>query len=237
VVSWDHVTTGGADRCAPTRATPQETDSGRMLRGRTVASRLLARGIAVVRTDYEGLGTPGRHPYLMGRSLAQATVDMVRAGRDLDPRISRRWVAAGQSEGGVAALFTGALAPELAPELDLRGVSSVSPVMSMLPLFDTGRNLSVRIGEITALAALIIDGAGTADPELDAMYAQGGLSARSLALYPQIQERCFGNLTRRDSWGSLTPAQVLGPQQATTYAQRHDEASLPAGPAAAFGPG
>jgi Secretory lipase len=219
VVAWDHVTTGGADRCAPTRATPQETDSGRMVRGRTVATGLLKRGVAVVRTDYEGLGTPGRHPYLMGRSLAQATVDMVRAGRDLDPTLSRQWVAAGQSEGGVAALFTGALAGELAPELELRGVSSVSPVMSMLPLFEAGRNLPVRIGEVTALASLVLDGAGTEDPVLDASYRQGGLSARALAVYPQIQERCYGNLTRRDSWGGLTPAQVLGPQGNAAYAR------------------
>lgn len=217
VVAWGHVTTGGADRCAPTRATAQETDHGRMIRSRTVTSRLLARGIAVVRTDDEGLGTPGRHPYLVGRSLAQATVDMVRAGNDLDPALSTRFVAAGHSEGGVASLYTGALIDELAPELELRGVAAVAPVMSMRPLFELGRNLNVRIPEATALAALVIDGAGTVDPQLDAMLGAGALSDRAVALRPQVQERCYGDLTRRDSFGGLTPQRMNGPASAALF--------------------
>ncbi len=211
VVAWGHITTGVADRCAPTRATPEETDHGRMIRSRTVTSRLLARGVAVVRTDDEGLGTPGRHPYLVGRSLAQATVDMVRAGRDLDPALSARFVAAGHSEGGVASLYTGALIDELAPELQLRGVAAVAPVMSMRPLFELGRSLDLRIPDATALAALVIDGAGTVDAELDALLDAGALSARAVALRPQLQERCYGDLTRRDSFGGLTPRRMNGP--------------------------
>lgn len=217
VVAWGHVTTGGADRCAPTRATAAETDHGRMLRSRTVVNELLARGIAVVRTDDEGLGTPGRHPYLVGRSLAQATVDMVRAGDALEPSLSRRFVAAGHSEGGVASLFTGALVDELAPELDLRGVAAVAPVMSMRPLFELGRSLDVRIPDATALAALVIDGAGTADPTLDEMLGGGALSARAMQLRPQLQQRCYGDLTRRDSFGGLTPARMASPQAAALF--------------------
>lgn len=217
VVAWGHVTTGGADRCAPTRATATETDHGRMVRSRTVVAQLLARGVAVVRTDDEGLGTPGRHPYLVGRSLAQATVDMVRAGRDLDPSLSRRFVAAGHSEGGVASLFTGALIDELAPELELRGVAAVAPVMSMRPLFELGRTLDVRIPDAAALAALVIDGAGTVDPQLDATLAAGALSARAVALRPQLQERCYGDLTRRDSFGGLSPVRMAGPQAGVLF--------------------
>lgn len=217
VVAFDHVTTGGADRCAPTRATPAETDEGRMIRSRVIVSEYLRRGIAVARTDYEGLGTPGRHPYLIGRSLARATVDMVRAARELEPSLSPRWVAAGHSEGGVAALFTGSLAPQLAPELELRGVSAMAPVLSMRPLFEFGRTIPVPIGALTNLAALVIDGAGTVDPALDAMYRVGGLGPRTVQRYGHIQERCLGDLARPGSWGGLAPSEILGREGDQAY--------------------
>ena len=50
--------------------------------------RWLKAGYAVVRTDYEGLGTPGVHPYLVGRSEGRSVLDAVRAARALDPRLS-----------------------------------------------------------------------------------------------------------------------------------------------------
>jgi len=40
---------------------------------------MLARGYVVVATDYEGLGDPGVHPYLVGVSEAYAVLDSVRA--------------------------------------------------------------------------------------------------------------------------------------------------------------
>lgn len=219
LVAFDHVTTGGADRCAPTRATAAENDQGRMIRSRAIVSEYLRRGIAVARTDYEGLGTPGRHPYLIGGSLARATVDMARAARTLEPTISRRWLAAGHSEGGVAALFTGALAPQLAPELELRGVSALAPVVSMRPLFELGRGIPVPLGALTNLAALVIDGAGTVDPQLDAMYGDDGLSRRAQQRYGHIQERCLGDLARPSSWGGLAPADILGRAGDRAYAR------------------
>jgi acetyl esterase/lipase len=46
-------------------------------------NRWLARGYAVVRTAYEGLGTPGVHPHLVGTSEGRSVLDMVRAARRL----------------------------------------------------------------------------------------------------------------------------------------------------------
>ena len=44
---------------------------------------MLAHGYVVVATDYEGLGTPGVHAYLVGLSEARAVLDSVRAARNL----------------------------------------------------------------------------------------------------------------------------------------------------------
>src|SRR6476620_11741262 len=60
VISWGHATVGLADQCAPTRSD--------VLKGyeRPLLRRWLRAGFAVVRTDYEGLGTAGVNPDLIG---------------------------------------------------------------------------------------------------------------------------------------------------------------------------
>ena len=122
MVTWAHGTTGIADRCAPCRAgMPGSYDH-------PLLNRWLKAGYAVVRTDYEGLGTPGDHPYLIGDSEGRSVLDMVRAARKLDANIGKRVVIAGHSQGGHAALFAGSLARRWTPELTLRGTLAFAPV-------------------------------------------------------------------------------------------------------------
>lgn len=214
VVTWGHVTTGAGDGCAPTNATPGEAEFERKTRSAVVVGRLLERGIAVARTDYEGIGTPGRHPYLVGRSLARSMVDMVRAARALSPAVGRSYVAAGHSEGGVAALWTGYLGPQLAPELRLRGVAAVAPALGMADMVRIGRHISTSagaLGSLSALAGLVAYGAATADPALAQLLANGGLSDTAHALEPQLEDRCLEELGRKDSWGGVAPADLIGP--------------------------
>ena len=45
--------------------------------------RLLKAGYAVVRTDYEGLGTPGVHPYLVAASEGRSVLDAAAAARSV----------------------------------------------------------------------------------------------------------------------------------------------------------
>lgn len=120
VVSWEHGTTGVASGCAPTLI-------GRAQKETDYLSAWLRAGYAVVATDYEGLGTPGIHPYLDGLSLAYSGIDMVRAARHVSAALSDSWMAVGYSEGGLASLWTGSLASHYAPELDYRGTISAAP--------------------------------------------------------------------------------------------------------------
>lgn len=121
VISWAHGTVGSADVCAPSRRGASERD-------RTFLGEWLKRGYVIVASDYEGLGTPGPHPYTHGKSQAYGVVDIVRAARSLDKRLSRSWMVIGQSQGGQAALFTGSLANDYARELDFRGTISTAPL-------------------------------------------------------------------------------------------------------------
>ena len=94
---------------------------------RSCSTSSLKAGYAVVRTDYEGLGTPSAHPYLIGVSEGRAVLDMVRAARKLDRSLGKQVVIAGHSQGGHAALWAGSLAGKWTPELDVRGTLALAP--------------------------------------------------------------------------------------------------------------
>lgn len=115
IIAWAHGTTGVADVCAPSWM-PRDPRDAVYLNG------WLAQGYAIVSADYEGLGTPGAHPYMVTDSAAFSVLDSIRAARAADPTLGSRVVVVGQSQGAHAALVTGLLAPTYAPELDIRGI-------------------------------------------------------------------------------------------------------------------
>jgi hypothetical protein len=87
----------------------------------------LARGWAVAITDYEGLGTPGDHTYMVGRALGPNILDALRAARSLAPdELSADGPAAiiGYSEGGAAAAWAAQLQPAYAPDVPLVAVAA-----------------------------------------------------------------------------------------------------------------
>lgn len=141
VVSWAHGTTGIADACAPSTGRRFNHDAY------DVAPDVLAEGWVFVATDYEGLGTPGMHRYLVGDSEARSILDSVRAAGFLPGvTLSRKVVLLGRSQGGHAALFGGELAPSYAPELDVRGVLAGAPASDLLSAFGVSGFLQGRTG-------------------------------------------------------------------------------------------
>jgi dipeptidyl aminopeptidase/acylaminoacyl peptidase len=88
---------------------------------------LLARGWAVALTDYQGLGTPGDHTYMVGRALGPNVLDAMRAARQLAPeQLPDQGPAAiiGYSEGGAAAAWAAQLQPTYAPDVPLAAVAA-----------------------------------------------------------------------------------------------------------------
>ena len=71
-MAWAHGTTGIADVCAPSWRGNSERD-------KEYLDAWLKSGFAVVATDYQGLGTPGVHPYLLWRPEGYSVLDSVRA--------------------------------------------------------------------------------------------------------------------------------------------------------------
>ena len=125
VLAWAHGTTGIANQCAPTRmGTPADEIP--------YLADFIARGFVVAATDYEGLGTPGVHPYAVGASEAHSLLDSVRAAENLPAaHAGTRVLAFGQSQGGHAVLETGELAASYAPDLQLLGVLAGGPLTEL----------------------------------------------------------------------------------------------------------
>nr|WP_276515289.1 alpha/beta fold hydrolase [Actinomadura coerulea] len=123
----------------------------------------VANGFAVVQTDYEGLGTPGGHPYLNGVSEANAVTDIVRAARGADHRIGRDWFVAGHSQGGQAALYTAA-AWQKPRDIRLRGAVSIAPGsnMSQTAQYVKARYPGAEVG--LPFLFVLLNGAQAADP-------------------------------------------------------------------------
>ncbi|MGW3767023.1 alpha/beta hydrolase family protein [Actinomadura verrucosospora] len=163
VLSWAHGTTGTADACAPSADAPGGPVRDYLSLTEAYLDKWVANGFAVVQTDYEGLGTPGGHPYMNGASEANTVTDIVRAARRTDPRIGRDWFVAGHSQGGQATLYTAA-AKQKPRDIRLRGAVAIAPGSNMS---QTAQYVKAQYpGAEVALPFLfvLLNGAQAADP-------------------------------------------------------------------------
>lgn len=153
VVAWGHPTTGLADGCAP-------SDGDNPVPG---LRQLLRAGHVVVAPDYEGLGTSGDHPYLVGTSEARSVLDAIRAARSV-AHVDGRSAVFGWSQGGHAALFAARLARSYAPDVHLAGVAAIAPVTDMQALVDPGSSFARYPGFVALVAAGYADTYRDLDP-------------------------------------------------------------------------
>ncbi|CCQ17346.1 Secretory lipase [Rhodococcus sp. AW25M09] len=213
IAVFSHMTVGGADKCAPSSMVAGHPEIVRANSGDAIVARMLDAGFVVVRPDYEGIGTPGPHPYLMGASLARAVIDGALAVHAREASVGSDVVLVGHSEGAVASLFAAASDPAEWGPLRLRGVAAVTPPTEMravLELFSVVPVAAPGIGDVVGLAALLTVGASAVDPDFARIVAEGGLSPAATALLSEVESRCFGELSSPDSFGGLAPSELVG---------------------------
>ncbi len=181
VVTWAHGTTGIADACAPSKH-ESVADVVPSLR------ELLDAGYVVATTDYEGLGTPGVHPFLVGVSEGRGVLDAARAAASIeDTGASNRVAVWGHSQGGHAALFAGQIAPEYAPDLDLVGVAAGAPVGNLALLW----KVTWKVPDFVGFVVLGGYGFAAAYPDAD----PGDLLTRDASEDASaVEELCIGEL-------------------------------------------
>ena len=206
VITFAHGTTGIADSCAPSRITAGSPMAGAVTYIDPQVEEWVKAGYAVVRTDYRGLGTPKEvHPYLIGEPAGRSVVDIVSAARDLGLKIGKKYLIAGHSQGGHAALWAaGPDAQRFAPKLKLRGTVAYAPASHIAEQADLLPALTSP-STLSALVALIVRGAEAQSAQLN---VPAFLSDQALAPYPTIDQVCLDQLGQPDSYGGIPPSEM-----------------------------
>ncbi|GHH65851.1 lipase family protein [Promicromonospora soli] len=215
IVSVASGTRGVGDSCAPSRWLDYE---------RPFIEPMLLAGWAVVVTDYEGLGTPGMHTYVVGQSEGRAVIDMVRAATNLPAtglRAGGKVAFSGYSQGGGGAMWAGELQPDYAPELDLVGVAAGGVPAD---LTEVAESLDGQVGfGFLLLAAYGLD---AAYPELD---LDSYLNERGRETFEREKDACV-DVTLTHAFQNIGMFTATNPLRAPDWQARLDENRLGANP-------
>lgn len=192
IVVWAHGTTGVADKCAPSQQGLLGTEG--------LLKKLLAEGYVVVAPDYEGLGSPGNHPFLNLKSEAFSITDAVVATRDYLNRQGKKaasqWVTIGHSQGGHAAL--GAAQYASRAKLDYKGTIAIAPPSNLAAILQGGENAvkdqpaNIQIPVLASLdtfTSLIV--AGMQRHKISVSYAEV-FKADTAKIAPIAETECSG---------------------------------------------
>jgi hypothetical protein len=199
VVTLAHGTTGVADECAPSKDA-----SGA---GVALLRPFVDAGYLVAHTDYEGLGTPGRHPYLVGESEGRGVLDAATAARSLPEADAGDQLAIfGYSQGGHGALWAGQLAEEWAPEYELVGTVAGAPATELPLIFGSAGRL-----RIAGFLYMIIAGFNDAYPDAP---LSDVLTPAGEAELAAVDQGCTGDVLRH--FAALDATQLLVPDGAAT---------------------
>jgi alpha-beta hydrolase superfamily lysophospholipase len=142
VLAWAHGTVGGARSCAPSEqpnparnlvnyygfSSPYPVDVGV-----PALTTFVKRGYVVAATDYQGLGGPGVHQYVIGGTEARNVLDSVRAARQIgSAHAGNDLVTLGWSQGGGASIWVGQDARYGKP-LRVLGSAALAPAVELGP--------------------------------------------------------------------------------------------------------
>lgn len=187
VIAWAHGTSGLADQCAPSIAPGLAHDPTAVNEVRA----LLARGWAVVASDYPGLGTPGVHTYLVGEADARAVIDSITAAHALlGARVAASWLTVGHSEGGQTALFVAQAASHRAPQWRFLGTVALAPASTLDALIPLAEATHGPVEQAYLIYAL--EGLSTVDPHLDVASL---LTPRARSVLGDTTTGCIDDIT------------------------------------------
>lgn len=192
LLTLTHGTTGIADQCAPSR-NPGGTELA-------LTGPFIRAGYLVAQTDYEGLGTPGRHPYLVGESEGRSAVDAIRAAKQLpDAHGGDQLGIIGYSQGGHGALWANQVASSAYGKgLDVRATVAGAPATETDIIFRAAPGMPIR-----GLFMMMVAGYHAAYPDAD---LEGILTPKGIKQLGAVDETCVGG-----AMGSFTDGDLIKP--------------------------
>ncbi|WP_406124100.1 lipase family protein [Streptomyces sp. NBC_00989] len=166
--------------------------------------RLLAKGVAVVVTDYVGLGATDRlHTYVNRIDEAHAVLDAVRAARSVaGASVTTRSPVGlyGYSQGGGATAAAAELQSSYAPDVTLAGTYAGAPPADL-----TSVTKAIDGSELAGALGWSLNGFLQSDPALKPL-AEAHLNAAGKAALTDLSTMCVGDAlfgygyTRSGSW-------------------------------------
>lgn len=200
-------TQGQGDQCAPSRQFNQGIHWRPYLDfafnyEELFVSTMVARGFAIVMTDYEGLGTPGLHTYVSRIAQGNAMLDAARAAKRLEDTTLQPdgpvafW---GYSQGGGAAASAAELASQYAPELPVAGTYAGAPPADLKELFPYADG-SALVGAIGYALNSVI----TTYPEHEGAI-RATLTPRGEDLLFKVQDQCVAETLFKFMFRHLQP--------------------------------
>ncbi len=179
LITVAHGTTGIADECSPS-VTGGNPEMG-------LVESKLSKDFLVAATDYEGLGTPGRHPYLVGESEGRSTIDAILAAGQLpDADAGTKLGIVGYSQGGHGALWANQVASEWAPELEVVGTFSGAPASEIGVIISAA-------SRVKGFGMMVIAGIKAAYPDVDLSEI---LTPAGQEVLEVVDEGCVGDIFR-----------------------------------------
>ncbi|MGY2018973.1 lipase family protein [Nocardia gipuzkoensis] len=235
-------TSGQGDRCAmsvafSTGATVFTDPSPSLSANQELPASAVWSGLGarVLVTDYIGLGTPGMHTYANRIEAAHAVLDGVRAAHNLSGAGAETPVVLwGYSQGGGATAAAAEMAPQYAPELNLKGAWAGGPVADLAAILE--RIDGALIGGAIGFA---INGLLARYPELSKAVDRV-TSPAGRAMLETLSDECIGDIITRHPFmktssltndgRSLTEHLAAIPEAAPALAELRVGSLLPATP-------
>jgi hypothetical protein len=201
LVAWAHGTTGIADVCAPSTLP-------RSVRDRQYLASWLQAGFAVVASDYQGLGTPGLHPYSNYRAASYSVLDSIRVATGGRFPIAPASVLVGQSQGAATVVAAAGHSLKYAPELAIKGVVATGLPNLSRPAIESGLAWSATDVMVTGAYAMIGFELGQLHGELaaDKVFTPQGMPIHDL-----VKTTCLGGLMEEVQKRRLDPAKTFKP--------------------------
>ncbi|MER5515575.1 lipase family protein [Streptomyces sp. NPDC048254] len=188
-------TMGQGDQCAASLGLEHPL----VLNGQTVSVgyedlsiyRLLAEGVAVVVTDYVGLGATDRlHTYVNRLDGAHAVLDAVRAARSVpgaSVTAASRVGLFGYSQGGGATAAAAELQPDYAPDVTLSGTYAGAPPADL-----TAVTAAIDGTDLAGALGWAVNGFVQSDPALRPI-VDAHLGAAGRAALADLSTMCVGD--------------------------------------------
>jgi len=201
LLTVSHGTTGVVDGCAPSLSATPFADGA----GSAMAEMVADHGWVAVISDYVGMGTEGTAAYLVGDSEAKNVLDASLAAQQFEElSISSDTVVWGHSQGGQGSLWTGQIATDYAPSLQVLGVAAFAPAADLYGLADADKKTAPG----KTVSAYIASTWNEVFPELS---LESQLTPGSRGPVDRIGQLCFNGSDALSAilLGSQVPNQVF----------------------------